>query len=389
MFAAALGERSAANEALCSCRLRFGCLALPPVPLPYGFAVRIEESKHSIAELLDLYRRKDLVVNEEYQRAPRLWPPAARSYFIDTILAGFPFPKIYIWEKLNKTTMRPIREIVDGQQRMTSIVDFANDKFQLGKNAGQFNGKRYSELSDEEKESFLTYTVSIDVIRNAQRPEILQMFRRMNAYTLPLNDAEKRHSEFFGTFKDWINQLLDQWGGVLADWKILTSRQIVRMEDAEFFAEIAFAMQNGVKSSSNASLRALYEQYDNEFQEATEWRAKIDEVFGVITANLSGIQGTYMTKSYAFLSLVVALLHNRWGIPQLAEQTGIEPSGRFFESAEQAIDGLGALAAAHETKDKDTVRYRRYVEACIAGSNRANQRVTRAEYICKALQGTL
>jgi len=38
----------------------------------------------------------------------------------------------------------------------------------------------------------------------------------MNAYTLPLNAPEKRHSEFFGEFKDWVNTILDEYGSVFS-----------------------------------------------------------------------------------------------------------------------------------------------------------------------------
>lgn len=348
--------------------------------------MKIEESKHSIAELIDLYRRKDLTVNEEYQRAPRLWPPAARSYFIDTILSGFPFPKIYFWERLNKATLRPQREIVDGQQRMMSIIDFRDSKFALGGNSAKFSGKRFEDLNDEEKEAFLTYTISCDVIRNAQRAEILQMFRRMNAYTLPLNDAEKRHSEFFGAFKTWVNTLVDKWGSLLADWKILTSRSIVRMEDAELVAEMALAMRGGVVSSSNAQLRQLYSDFDDAFAEAGEWGTRIDEALAFIQGQLSPLQNSYMTKSYAFLSLVTALIHAKWGIPHLEEQTGIAPIGEFTTDVGVAIDGLLALASAHETKDVSG-KYKDYVDACKGGSNRVNQRLARVVSISSALRG--
>ncbi len=49
------------------------------------------------------------------------------------------------------------------------------------------------------------------------------MFRRMNTFTLPLNAAEKRHSEFFGEFKDWVNTILDRFGSVLVNWEVFTS----------------------------------------------------------------------------------------------------------------------------------------------------------------------
>ncbi len=117
--------------------------------------------------------------------------------------------------------------IVDGQQRLSTIVDFADDKFALGRNAAELEGKKFSELPEEQQETFYSYTVSVDVIRSADRAEILQMVRRLNAFTLPLNDQEKRHSEFFGEFKDWVNTILDRYGSIFIDWSVLTSRQIV------------------------------------------------------------------------------------------------------------------------------------------------------------------
>jgi hypothetical protein len=53
--------------------------------------MRIEEAKYSIIEIADWVRKRELTVNKEYQRASGLWPPNAKSYFIDTILKGFPF----------------------------------------------------------------------------------------------------------------------------------------------------------------------------------------------------------------------------------------------------------------------------------------------------------
>jgi len=54
---------------------------------------RIDTSNDSVIEIRDMLARKELVVNETYQRGSELWPSGARSYFIDTMLNGFPFPK--------------------------------------------------------------------------------------------------------------------------------------------------------------------------------------------------------------------------------------------------------------------------------------------------------
>ena len=172
--------------------------------------MKVTEGEYSIAELVDWYRSRNLVVNPEYQRGGGLWPATAKSYFIDTILRDFPFPKVYFHERVDQDSKKPRREIVDGQQRLSTIVDYADGKFALGRNARELAGKRLSDLEQDQQNTFWAYTVSVDVIRNADRNDILQMFRRMNAFTLPLNEAEKRHSEFFGAFKDWVNETLDK-----------------------------------------------------------------------------------------------------------------------------------------------------------------------------------
>lgn len=331
--------------------------------------------------------RGDLSANREYQRSPGLWPNASRSYFIDTILEGYPFPKVYFHEYLDRKTKRVRTEIVDGQQRITTIQDFLNDKFVLGKNSTRFVGKKFSDLDEDIQDAFLFYTVSVDVIRDAGRAEILQMFRRMNAYTLPLNAAEKRHSEFFGEFKDLVTQVLDHTS-LLAEWEVFTTRQIVRMADAAFVADLILAMEDGVVSTSDAKLHALYKKYDSSFPQSDVIKSHIDEIFEFLSRDLSGIRGSYMTKPFALHALCCAMHHNKSGLPGFAEASGIAPIGSFVGcSPERATANLVDLAAAHEGKDSS--RYPEYVESMSAGSNRERQRRERISIICRALRDEL
>jgi hypothetical protein len=349
--------------------------------------MKVEEGKYSIAELVDWYRRRDLVVNKEYQRGGGLWPTPAKSYFIDTIIKEFPFPKVYFHERIDMSTKRPRREIVDGQQRLSTIVDYVDDKFALGSNAGELRGKRFSELTPEQQETFYSYTVSVDVIRNADRSEILQMFRRMNAFTLPLNAAEKRHSEFFGEFKDWVNTVLDRYGAILVDWNILTSRQIVRMADAEFVADVALAIEEGIVSTSPAKLLSMYKRYDTAFPRREMMNEQISGAFDFVLTQLSDLRDTYLTRPHIFHSLLCALIHNRFGLVGAEEQTGLAPIGRYVTDQDRAVAGLKRLALAHE--EKDTSEFREYVQAASEGGNRAAQRAVRIKWLCEALRGNV
>lgn len=347
--------------------------------------MKVDEGKYSIAELVDWNRKHELVANDRYQRGAGLWPQPAKSYFIDTILREFPFPKVYFYERIDMTTKKPRREIVDGQQRLSTIFDFVDNRFALGSNARDFAGAKFDELSEERQKAFLSYAVSVDVIRNAEASDILQMFRRMNAYTLPLNAAEKRHSEFFGDFKDWINTILDRFGAVIVDWNVLTSRQIVRMADAEFIADVALAIEQGIVSTSPAKLKNLYDKYDGDFTAKQAMDDQISEVFKCLITDLSGVQGTYMTRSHVFHSLICALIHRRFGLPGAEEATGIVPTGSFLTDRNRAVASLKALASAHE--EKDNSRFHEYVAAASEGGNRAAQRIVRITWLCRALDG--
>lgn len=347
--------------------------------------MKVEEGKYSIAEIVDWFRKKTLVVNSEYQRGGRLWPVAAKSYFVDTILKDYPFPKVYFHEKVDKQTKAPRREIVDGQQRIGNIVDFVDDKFALGKNAREFQGLKFSQLSEEQQEAFYSYTVSVDVIRNADRSEILQMFRRMNAYTLPLNGPEKRHSEFFGEFKDWVNTILDEYGSVVVDWGVLTSRQVVRMADAEFIADVALALDEGVVSTSPSKLSGLYKKFDSDFKQRAVWNETVSSALDAILNDLSPLQQTYITKSHVFHSLICAMIQNRDGLPGGTDATGVAPDGKFYTDRNKAIASVTRLATAHE--EKDLSEFSEYVKAASEGGNRATQRADRIKWLCRALRG--
>lgn len=349
--------------------------------------MKVQEAKYSILEIRNWFRDRTLTVNKEYQRSSGLWPPGAKSYFIDSILRDFPFPKVYFHERVDRVEKRPHREIVDGQQRITTIVAFSDDEFALSKNAREFAGKRFSDFTQDEQDKFWAYTVSVDVIRNADRVEILQMFRRMNAYTLPLNAAEKRHSEFFGDFKDWANRTLDRYGSVLVDWKVFTSRQVVRMADAEFLTDLALAVKEGVVSTSPSKLTQIYRDYENTDASLDPLEDCICGAFDEVLKQLSGIQGSHAVKPHLFHSLLCAMIHNKFGLPGFTQKSRIKPIGQWLLDSQRSLAQVRQLAEAYEVKDIG--RFEEFVKASTEGGNRAAQREVRVKWFCLALQGNL
>jgi hypothetical protein len=346
------------------------------------FSMNINTNNYSVLEIINMLERKELVVNQDYQRGSGLWPDGPSSYFIDTILERYPFPKIYMYEFLDRSSRGIRKEIVDGQQRIKTILRYLKDEFAL-KGDAKHTGLRYSELDQETQEQFLSYTVSVDVIRNASRAQILQMFRRMNAYTLPLNEPEKRHSSFEGQFKWFINELADSLNEFFVLFDVFTSRQILRMADAELLTDCVLAIERGVISTSAADLRSLYVDYDDEFPPEAGYRLQLKQTFDFIASDLEILRNTFMMKPYALHSLVTALMHCRFGIDAMTQQFGVASQGVFTVDA-AAAERLLALAQAHEAKEVDG-QYAIYVWGCLGGTNRAGRRTARVAAILRAL----
>jgi hypothetical protein len=173
---------------------------------------------------------------------------------------------------------------------------------------------------------------------------------------------------------------------MFVEWGVLTSRQIVRMADAEFIADVALAVEEGIVSTSPAKLRALYQKYDQHFT-ATNIQQFVTAALETIQTQLSGLQDTYIVKPHIFHSLCCALIHNRFGLPGGVEVTGLNPIGTFFSDRETAIAGLRRLGVAHEEKEDGVLGD--YVQAASEGGNRASQRATRIRWLCGALRGEL
>ena len=83
-----------------------------------------------IADFWEWDNRKELILSPKYQRR-RVSSEKAKSYLIDTILRGLPLPKVFMKYSVDIETKKSFREIVDGQQRIATILSYLNDGFKF------------------------------------------------------------------------------------------------------------------------------------------------------------------------------------------------------------------------------------------------------------------
>ena len=340
-------------------------------------------TNYTVAEYCDQLERKQIVINRDYQRSERVWPTAARSFLIDTILNGYPVPKISLSQKTILNERKTIKEVVDGQQRSMAIFDFFNDRYALNK--GVFSGLRYSTLEPEQQADFMQYNLSADIFSGANDADIREVFRRINSYTIPLNNQEYRHAVYQGPFKWFISNLCKTYGQFLRNIGTFNERQLSRMLDAELFTEFCEVNIVGIKSASQKSLDEIYKKRDERFIEEEEFSKRIDEFMGFL-ADIPEIHNTPMTKRYMIYSLYAAFCGIKYGIPghQVDEtlSQGAKIAGRHEVAA-------GLLLLSSELSEGIPFRFPEFYFACSKGTNRIGQRLSQADWLSKAISGNL
>ncbi len=148
-----------------------------------------QHQQYPISDLYEWIQSGALVLAPEFQRSD-IWQPSAQSYFIDTLLRDLPIPSIYIRVVTDRETRTSYRQVVDGQQRLTTIVKFIDGKLTLDKRSNEFAGKSYNTLDGEDQERFLAYQVGVEQLFGADDDTVLGIFHRINAYGLSLNRQE-------------------------------------------------------------------------------------------------------------------------------------------------------------------------------------------------------
>jgi len=323
---------------------------------------------------------RSIVVNNDYQRSSEVWPTAARSYLIDTILLGFPIPKITLYQKTDLKSRQTIKEIVDGQQRSKAIEDFFNNELRVS-GKSDYSGLRFSDLDEENQQQFLDYQISADILVAATPDQIRQLFRRINSYTVPLNAQEQRHATHQGMFKWFMVDLTEKYSQTIKDIGVLKERQLSRMADAQLFTEIIVAIRNGIHTYSKPALDKCYLENDEQFTDAVKIEKRFDNVFAHLLKWESLHEGPLM-KAGPFYSLFLAITHVT--SPMLKFRSVVPISQKGIANEDEALRRLSELAEAIES-DSPSKKYEAFVAAVREGTNTKLNRITRFKYFCRAL----
>jgi hypothetical protein len=340
-------------------------------------------TQFTVADYCKGMKRNEIIVNKDYQRSDQVWPQAARSYLIETILKGFPIPKLYLYQITDVKSRETHKEIVDGQQRSKAIYDFYNDEFKVSKSAENedIQNRKYSDLEKEFKQMFLDYAIDADVFLSATSAEVVEVFRRMNSYTVPLNPEEQRHAEFQGKFKWFINDLADKTEAIFLEIGVFKEKQLVRMSDNKLLTELCDSFVNGIRTTTKTILDSLYRRYDATFPEQDDFYNRLTSAFNLLR-KMEAIHETALMKPYMVYSLAQAIIHTLKPVKKFARLAS-SPKLKSI-NLDSALPNLTALAHAAE-QDEAEGRFAEFIKASTEKTNTRENRVTRFKWFCKAL----
>ena len=171
----------------------------------------------SIKELVSMINDGIINISPEYQRKFR-WDDERQSMLIESIFLGIPVPSLFMATNSDATW-----EVIDGLQRLSSIVRFvadldSNARRRVGRDdylkleglgkLTEMNGKTILEIPTALKLDFLLKPIKVITLSDKSDYQVrFDLFQRLNTGGITLTDQEIRNCVFKGSFNDFIKRL--------------------------------------------------------------------------------------------------------------------------------------------------------------------------------------
>ncbi len=341
---------------------------------------------YTVSDFIEWQAKKQLVLAPEFQRGS-VWSPSAKVFLIDTILNDLPMPQVYFRTKLNPQSQTTVREVVDGQQRLRAILEFASGSFKLTSKSPNFKGKTYRDLSVEDQEQFLTYRIPVVQLVNASDAEVLEVFARLNSYSVKVTPAELRHAEFSEPVKWAIYEAARQWSVLWGELKVVSTRDTVRLKHTTLIAEMFIALDRGLGDGGEAQITRYYKAKKSEEDDYfVPFREHLDEVIAEILEHTKNdfAESTFFDAPN-FLILFAAVAFLKGYMPASKVSEGVNQFAARGVSWDRASVNLATLAQAFDDASDEQGPHSQFVTATKSTTHRISSRKVRFEAVVKAI----
>ncbi len=228
-----------------------------------------------------------LVIQPEYQRNYIYADGKKDVAVIDSLLKGYPLGLIYF----NKVADDKF-EVLDGQQRITSIGRFLTGKFAI-KDA---NGipRYFSGLPDDQKKKILETALTIYECEGTET-KIKEWFKTINIVGVPLNDQERANAVHSGPFVTLAKaEFSNSQNANIQKWSAYISGNVLRQDYLRTALEWV--------SKGNIDTYMSQHRYDTNINELkTYFNSVIDwvsSVFSDVDSTMCGLNWGELYEKY-------------------------------------------------------------------------------------------
>lgn len=171
----------------------------------------------SLKELVSMISDGIINISPDYQRQFR-WDNARQSLLIESLFLGIPIPSLFMATNSDGTW-----EVIDGVQRLSSVINFISEKDasvrnKIGKEnplvltglskLTTFEGKEFNTLSLSLQREFLLKPIKVITLSDKSDKLVrFDLFERLNTGGVKLTDQEIRNCIFKGEFINFIKDL--------------------------------------------------------------------------------------------------------------------------------------------------------------------------------------
>jgi len=356
-------------------------------------AVNRRVTTQDITWFLDLDRNEQLDVNPPYQRRS-VWSPSDRRFFLDTIFRGYPVPAIFLHKQM--VDGRTVYAVVDGKQRLQTILDFSHNKIAMSKKYGdaRLDGKKWKTIGQDSSlaRAFWDYVLPVEFIDVVEpTTEVNEVFDRLNRNSRKLVDQELRHAKFDGWFITFVEAESEA-----PEWEtlgVVTTARRKRMRDVQFLSELLIViLKRDVGGFDQNEINEYYAEYEDPLEAGVPFSE--DDVrwrFGRAKSYLLDLerQASAITKHARDFTNLYTL----WGVVACHLETLPSPEDfassycAFMEEVERyASEDYMQAVLRHEQTPKSSESLK-YYQNSLGASTELPQRQERHNALVQAVLG--
>ena len=213
-----------------------------------------EQGAVKLSLVNQVFNSDNYELRPKYQRRIT-WDSKKRSKLIESFIMNVPVPPVFIYETdFNRY------QVMDGLQRITAIIDFYKDCYELEELTQwpELNGKKYSQLPRKVKEGIDRRQLSVITLLKESSKSLIQeeemkkmVFERLNTGGVTLEDQEIRNALYNGPFNELCISLSSN--------DIFRKLWLINPDDIDVYDEELDNYDDALKYAKNKLYKRMYD----------------------------------------------------------------------------------------------------------------------------------